>query len=124
MHNSNGRRSGTSRTLAQPLGLKEAKALLSELKGWTLVAGKALRKEFVTKDFMAAVRLIDVVARAAEAEGHHPDLHLTGYRRLVIELSTHALGALSMRDFILAERIDALAAAEGHPPRRRHPVAA
>lgn len=110
---------GGSKTLAQPLALREAKALVSELKGWTLIGGKALRKEYVMKDFMAAVRFIDALARAAEEEGHHPDLHLTGYRRLVVELSTHSLGGLSMRDFILAEKIDALPA----PGRRRHAAA-
>ena len=37
-----------------------------------------------------------------------PDLHLTGYRKLRIVLSTHAIGGLSLNDFILAAKIDAL----------------
>jgi 4a-hydroxytetrahydrobiopterin dehydratase len=44
----------------------------------------------------------------AEAEAHHPDLHITGYRHLTIELSTHAIGGLSENDFILAAKIDEL----------------
>ena len=32
------------------------------------------------------------VAALAEAEGHHPDLHLTGYNNVAIELSTHSVG--------------------------------
>jgi 4a-hydroxytetrahydrobiopterin dehydratase len=124
MHGSIAKKCAPCDALTQPLALKEAKALMAELKGWTLVAGKALRQEFVMKDFMAAVHFINAVARAAEAEGHHPDLHLTGYRNLVIELSTHAIGGLSMNDFILAEKIDGLPREVKQAARRRHAVAA
>jgi 4a-hydroxytetrahydrobiopterin dehydratase len=48
------------------------------------------------------------VGQVAEREDHHPDLHLTGYRNVAIELSTHALGALSENDFILAAKLDEL----------------
>ena len=47
-------------------------------------------------------------AAIAEAEGHHPDLHLEGYRNLSIEIWTHAIGGLSENDFILAAKIDLL----------------
>jgi 4a-hydroxytetrahydrobiopterin dehydratase len=46
------------------------------------------------------------MAELAEAEGHHPDLYLEGYRRVWIELSTHAIGGLLENDFILAAKID------------------
>ncbi|MDD5305233.1 MAG: 4a-hydroxytetrahydrobiopterin dehydratase [Elusimicrobia bacterium] len=87
---------------------KEAKKLLKKLRGWKLVKGKALRQELVMMDFPAAIEFIHDVAQTAESEGHHPDLHLTGYRNLAIELSTHAIGGLSLNDFILAAKIDAL----------------
>ena len=48
------------------------------------------------------------MANLAEAEDHHPDLHLEGYRNVWIELSTHAIGGLSENDFILAAKIDRL----------------
>ena len=47
----------------------------------------------------------------AEADQHHPDLHLEEYRKVWIELWTHAIGGLSENDFILAAKIDELAAA-------------
>jgi 4a-hydroxytetrahydrobiopterin dehydratase len=118
------KKSGPSARMAQPIAAKEAKALVSELKGWTLVAGKTLRRELEMKDFMAAVHFINAVARTAEAEGHHPDLHLTGYRNLVIELSTHSIGGLSMNDFILAEKIDRIPREVKASAHRRHAVAA
>lgn len=93
----------------KPLGVKAAKEQLKNLQGWKLAGGgKAIRLELTMLDFPAAVEFIHAVAQTAESEGHHPDLHLTGYRNLAVELSTHAIGGLSMNDFILAAKIDAL----------------
>jgi 4a-hydroxytetrahydrobiopterin dehydratase len=41
----------------------------------------------------------------AEAEGHHPDLHVH-WGRLVIDLTTHAAKGLTRNDFVLAAKID------------------
>ena len=92
----------------EPLPLSAAQTLLQDVPGWELVEGKALRRSVKCKDFLDAVGLIQRIAPVAEAEDHHPDLHLTGYRRLTIELSTHAIGGLSENDFILAAKIDQL----------------
>ena len=96
----------------EPLPPTAAQALLQELGGgWELIDGaKALRKTVTCKDFLDAVGAIQRIAPIAEAEDHHPDLHLTGYRRLTIELSTHAIGGLSENDFILAAKLDRLLA--------------
>ena len=91
---------------ATPLPSSAARTLLAELGGWELVDGKRLRRQVACKDFLSAVELIRQIAPIAEAEDHHPDLHLTGYRRLAIELSTHAIGGLSENDFILAAKLD------------------
>ena len=87
----------------------EADAQLAKLPGWTIVhQGERIRREWVVKNFMAAVRFFNSVADVAEAEGHHPDLHLVGYRNVAIEIWTHAIGGLSENDFILAAKIDEL----------------
>lgn len=85
--------------------------LLSAISGWELIGGTCLRKQIRCKNFMDAVHWIQLIAPIAEAEDHHPDLHLSGYRRLTIELSTHAIGGLSENDFILAAKIDQLLSA-------------
>lgn len=59
------------------------------------------------------IEVVNHIAELSEAEGHHPDLHLTGYRNLKIELTTHAIGGLSDNDFILAAKIDAILAQSG-----------
>lgn len=95
------------RSKTDALAPKEARELLKDLPGWS-IAGKTLTRELLMKDFMAGVRLIDAIAREAEAQDHHPDLRLEGYRRLTVALSTHSIGGLSRNDFILAAKIDAL----------------
>ena len=87
----------------------EAAAQLAKLQGWTIPHdGIRIRKEWVVKNFMAAMNFFGRVAEVAEAEGHHPDLHLVGYRNVAIEIWTHAIGGLSENDFILAAKIDEL----------------
>jgi 4a-hydroxytetrahydrobiopterin dehydratase len=82
---------------------------LSAVPQWKLTAdGKRLRREWRAKDFTAALDFFNRVGQVAEEEDHHPDLHLTGYRNVAIELSTHAIGGLSENDFILAAKIDTL----------------
>lgn len=92
----------------KPLPASAAQILLRDVKDWELVDGERIRKTVKCKDFLDAVGLIQKIAPVAEAEDHHPDLHLTSYRKLTIELSTHAIGGLSENDFILAAKIDQL----------------
>jgi 4a-hydroxytetrahydrobiopterin dehydratase len=91
--------------------MKKSVALshLRKLPGWTLAPrAKAIRREYSMKDFLAAVALIRRIAVRAQAADHHPDLHLTGYRKLKIVLSTHDAGGLSLKDFRLAAEIESL----------------
>jgi len=55
---------------------------------------------------MAGIEFFNKVAALAEDEGHHPDLHLEGYRQVAVELWTHDIGGLSENDFILAAKIN------------------
>jgi 4a-hydroxytetrahydrobiopterin dehydratase len=87
----------------------EAERMLRDLDGWKLAQeGQVIRREWVVKDFSAGLEFLNTVGDLAEREDHHPDLHLTGYKRVAIELSTHAIGGLSENDFILAAKINAL----------------
>ncbi|HEX4047303.1 MAG TPA: 4a-hydroxytetrahydrobiopterin dehydratase [Elusimicrobiota bacterium] len=87
----------------------EALARLRALPGWALAGGgKAIRRDYRLKDFLAAVSLIRRIAPLAQAMDHHPDLHLTGYRELKVVLTTHDAGGLTLLDFRLAAKIEAL----------------
>ena len=72
-----------------------------------------LARSFVMKDFRDALAWINRVGMLAEEEGHHPDLHIRSWNRVEIVLWTHAVGGLSINDFVLARKIDALAAKDG-----------
>ena len=92
-----------------PVPRQEAERLLNDLTQWQLSDdGKRIRREWTVKNFMEAVHFFNRVATLAEEEGHHPDLHLVGYRNVAIELWTHAIGGLSENDFIVAAKIDQL----------------
>jgi 4a-hydroxytetrahydrobiopterin dehydratase len=91
--------------LARP----EAEALVRSLEGWSLDAqAQRIRRSWTMKNFIAGIDFFNRVAALAEDEGHHPDLHLEGYRNLSIELWTHAVGGLTENDFIMAAKINAL----------------
>ncbi len=86
----------------------EIDRLLQQVPGWSVVEPDGhlqLTRTFRFKGFMPGVELIDRIAPIAEAEGHHPDLHLT-YGSLRVDLWTHAAGGLTENDFILAAKID------------------
>lgn len=92
-----------------PCTREEAVQQLSRLSGWKLThEGQRIRKDWTMKNFMAGLEFFNRVAQVAEDDGHHPDLHLEGYRKVWIELWTHAIGGLSENDFILAAKIDQL----------------
>ena len=93
--------------------LEHSRKQLVLLPSWRLsLDGKWIHRNLVFKDFGQMVACVNQIARLAEAEAHHPDLHLTGYRNLEIAISTHAIDGLSENDFILASKIDAKVAAE------------
>jgi 4a-hydroxytetrahydrobiopterin dehydratase len=92
-----------------PVPKDEAIRLLEDLPGWSLSDdGIRIRREWTVRNFMSAIEFFQRVAELAEQEGHHPDLHLVGYRNVAIELWTHAIGGLSENDFIVAAKIDQL----------------
>ena len=82
---------------------------LGSLTGWRISQeGMRLEKEWLVKSFKAGIDFINRVAEIAEEEGHHPEIHLTGFRHVWIEIWTHAVGGLTENDFILAAKIDLL----------------
>jgi len=90
---------------------EEAVAQLQHLDhAWTLTPdSKMISRKWKLKNFVEAMNLAVAVGKLAEEEQHHPDLHLTGYRWLQIDITTHAINGLSENDFILAAKIDARA---------------
>ena len=80
----------------EKLTLAQAREQVAAISGWRLNDnGLRLRKDWRVENFMAGMEFFEKVAELAEAEGHHPDLHLEGYRNVWIELWTHAVVGLT-----------------------------
>lgn len=89
---------------------KEAQKYLKELKTeWQIIDNKKIRQEFKFKSFREAIDFVNKMAELAENEDHHPDMMIS-YRRVIVELTTHAIGGLSENDFIVARKIEKLGA--------------
>ena len=86
---------------------KEVATYLAHIQNWTSVEDKRIKKDFAFHDFKEAMEFVNKVAKIAESEGHHPDIHVF-YNRVQLELWTHAVSGLSENDFILAAKIDIL----------------
>lgn len=90
-----------------PIAVDRAKQWITALPEWELdESAEAISRRINGRTFIKVIELINQVARIAEEQQHHPDLHLTGYRHLKIVLTTHAIGGLSENDFIMAAKID------------------
>lgn len=100
---------GMCRKDAKLLERKEAERTLLCLSNWKMSTdGSTITKEFVAKDFVSAMDFFRSVTVVAEEEGHHPDLSLSRYRNVRLDLTTHSVGGLTEADMIMAAKIDLL----------------
>ena len=85
----------------------EVKRAMAQVKGWRK-RGQSIARTFEFKDFPAAMKFTNSVARAAEKANHHPDIDIR-WNRVTLVLSTHDAGGLTDKDFDLAGKISRLA---------------
>ena len=64
-----------------------------------------IHKKFIFKNFDLAIDFFNLVAEAADAQNHHPDI-LNSYRTIEISLTTHDEKKITEKDLILASKID------------------
>lgn len=91
-----------------PLTRDRVIAILRDVPGWEFRDGKpaAIARTVRCANFSEACALFMRVALLCEAEGHHADLRVFGWRNIAFVLSTHAIGGLSENDFIVAAKIN------------------
>lgn len=77
--------------------------------GWEVVKEHHLEKKFPFPDFATALAFTNQVGALAEAEGHHPDIHLS-WGRVRVTIWTHKIDGLTESDFILAAKIEQVTA--------------
>jgi 4a-hydroxytetrahydrobiopterin dehydratase len=89
-----------------PLSRQDVVLLLREIPGWSL-GEHTIGREFLFKDFRTAMDFVNSVALIANKQDHHPDIFIS-YNKVQLTLSTHKIGGLTLNDFIVAAKIDAL----------------
>lgn len=91
-----------------PLEKEKVEELLKQLdKSWEVQEGHHLYRLFTFDDFVSALAFTNKVGQVAEANGHHPDIHLT-WGKVGIQIWTHKIDGLTESDFVLAAKIDQL----------------
>ncbi|HJU44707.1 MAG TPA: 4a-hydroxytetrahydrobiopterin dehydratase [Vicinamibacterales bacterium] len=85
---------------------------LKSLQGWK-VDGKAIRKEFVFRDFPEAVLFVSALVPGAEEADHHPDIEIH-YKRVILNYSTHSEKGITQKDFDGAAMADTVAGNLSH----------
>jgi 4a-hydroxytetrahydrobiopterin dehydratase len=91
-----------------PLPRDEAERLLGELdRDWKLDDSGHLERALSFGNFAMAMDFANRVAALAEAEDHHPDLHIA-WGRCTVEIWTHKIDGLTESDFVFAAKVDRL----------------
>ena len=104
-----GKKCGPCEGGTPPMKREQFAPYLDQVAGWEIVQDDhALERDFKFKDFPAALAFVNKVGALAESEGHHPDIDLHNWNRVKLTSSTHAIKGLSINDFILAAKINAL----------------
>lgn len=84
----------------------QIKTALAKLPEWKRT-GPVISRTFESKDFIAAMKFVNAVARLAEAAWHHPDIDIR-WNKVTLALTTHSEGGLTKKDFQLARKFDGL----------------
>ena len=92
--------------LTAKLSDQDARNMLGQTPGWER-SGDTIMREFKFSNFVEAMDFANRIAKIAEEENHHPDLHIS-YGKVKVDLSTHRVGGLSTNDFIVAAKISRL----------------
>ncbi|MDN3021970.1 4a-hydroxytetrahydrobiopterin dehydratase [Streptomyces sp. S.PB5] len=96
----------------EPLSQKEIEDRLAELPGWSL-DGDRLARSYRLASHFAATAMVVHIAQVQERLDHHSDLTL-GYDTVSLTVNTHSVGgAVTEKDFELAQQVEALAPGHG-----------
>ncbi len=89
-----------------PMTRADFEPYLEQVAAWDIPEDARLERNFQFTDFPEALAFVNRVGDIAEEEGHHPDILIHGWNKVKITLWTHAIGGLSINDFIVATKID------------------
>jgi 4a-hydroxytetrahydrobiopterin dehydratase len=88
---------------------KEIKEYMPLIPDWEIVEEEGVRKlkrEYLTGDYHATMKLVNFIAELANEEDHHP-LMVVEYSSLTVLWWSHKIKGLHLNDFIMAAKSDA-----------------
>ena len=89
-----------------PMTRADFEVYLEQVSEWDIIDDKKLERTFEFTNFKQALAFVNAAGEIAEEEGHHPDLFIHNWNKVKVTLWTHAIGGLSINDFVLASKID------------------
>ena len=97
-----------------PLSSEEVRSLLPQAQGWSATDGDTrIAVEFRFKNFRQTLDFVNAVGELAESEFHHPISINFGWGFCAIALQTKKIKGLHENDFIVAAKINEIAASKG-----------
>jgi 4a-hydroxytetrahydrobiopterin dehydratase len=90
----------------EKLTSSQIKTALASVPDWKK-KGAAITRTYQFKDFPAAIKFVNSLAKLAEKAWHHPDIDIR-WNKVTLTLSTHDAGGLTGKDFSLAKQFDRL----------------
>jgi 4a-hydroxytetrahydrobiopterin dehydratase len=93
-----------------PLSEEEATGYHAQAPDWALLdEAKRIERTYRFKNFGGAFAFVERAAALAESEGHHPDISF-GWGYATVSLRTKKIKGLHENDFIMATKLDRIAA--------------
>ena len=84
----------------------EIAKLMPQVAGWDRF-DKKISRTYKFSNFIEAMDFANKITKIAEKENHHPDLHIS-WGKVTVDLSTHKVDGLSINDFVMASKINAI----------------
>jgi 4a-hydroxytetrahydrobiopterin dehydratase len=98
-----------------PLTREEAESFHLQAPDWDLVdEAKRIERTYRFKNFREAFDFVERAAALAENESHHPEIRF-GWGFATVSLHTKKIKGLHENDFIIAAKLDRIAANERAP---------
>jgi 4a-hydroxytetrahydrobiopterin dehydratase len=98
-----------------PLTREEAESFRVQAPDWSLLdEAKRIERTYRFKNFREAFGFVERAAALAETESHHPEICF-GWGFATVSLHTKKIKGLHENDFIIAAKLDRIAANERAP---------
>ena len=97
-----------------PMGEDAVRAQLVELPEWDS-DGKRIHRAYQFTNYWQTIAFVNAIAYTIHREDHHPEL-VVNYGKVKVRFDTHAVGGITLNDFICAAKCDAAYASRPHVP--------